>query len=268
MGLWRQLKLPITLAILRPVFLSSASSAAKAQSPLFPATHWSAVLAARGQDSSAAHAALSDLCQAYWFPLYAYIRRRGHGHDAAEDLTQAFFARLLAKNYLGDLTPGMGRFRSFLLATVKHFLANEWDASQVQKRGGGKEILSLDALDADERYRFEPQDSVTPETLFERRWAMTVLENVLTRLRQEFVASERAELFDQLKVFLSADQAGGSYAEVAARTGLKEGTVKVAVYRLRRRYGELFRAEIANTVNDPSEVEDEVRHLIAALSNP
>lgn len=226
------------------------------------------MLAARAEDSSAAHAALSELCQAYWFPLYVYIRRRGHEHAAAEDLTQAFFARLLARDYLGDLTPGMGRFRSFLLAALKHFLANEWDASRVQKRGGGKEIFSLDALDVEERYRFEPQESVTPETLFERRWAMAVLENVLARLRQEFVASERAELFDQLKVFLSADQPVGSYAGVAARTGLKEGTVKVAVHRLRRRYGELLRGEIANTVHDPREVEDEVRHLIAVLSSP
>jgi len=232
----------------------------------FRTTHWSAVLAAREKDSSQAQRALAELCQTYWYPLYVYIRRRGNGPGEAEDLTQSFFARLLEKNYVGDVTPGMGRFRSFLLAAVKHFLANEWDHAQAQKRGGGKAIVSLDDKEAETRYQFEPVDNVTPETLFERKWAVTVLEQVLARLREEFVASEKAELFDELKVFLSADQATRSYASVAARTGLKEGTVKVAVHRLRRRYGELLREEIANTVHEPHEVEDEVRHLITVLS--
>ena len=174
---------------------------------------------------------------------------------------------MLEKDYLGDLTPGLGRFRSFLLASLKHFLANEWDKAQTQKRGGGRAVISLDDDTAEERFRLEPVDNVTPEVVFERRWACTVLEQVLGRLREEFVASERAELFDELKVFLSADQAPVSYAEIALRTGLKEPTVKVAVHRLRRRYGELLRAQIANTVADPRDVEDEVRHLIAVLSN-
>ena len=195
------------------------------------------------------------------------VRRRGNPPEEAADLTQAFFARLIEKNYLGDLTPGIGRLRSFLLAVLKHFLANEWDKAQTQKRGGGRAVISLDDDTAEERFQLEPIDRVTPESLFERRWAVTVLEQVLGRLREEFVRSERAALFDELKIFLSADQAQVSYAEVGLRTGLKEATVKVAVHRLRRRYGDLLRAEIASTVQDPREVEDEVRHLIAVLSS-
>jgi RNA polymerase sigma-70 factor (ECF subfamily) len=232
----------------------------------FRTTHWSAVLAARDKSSPQAEAALAELCQTYWYPLYAYIRRRGNNPNDAEDLTQGFFARLLEKNYIGDVKPGVGRFRSFLLASLKHFLANEWDRAQTSKRGGGKVIVSLDEADAEARYQFEPVENVTLETLYEQRWALTVLERVLARLRTEFVATEKAELFDRLKIFLSTDQPDCSYAEIATRTGLKEGTVKVAVHRLRRRYGELLRAEIGNTVNDPHEVEDEVRHLISVLS--
>jgi len=235
--------------------------------PTFHTTHWSAILAARGDDSTAAQAALCQLCQAYWYPLYAYIRRRGNPPEEAADLTQAFFARLIEKDYLGDLAPGTGRFRSFLLASLKHFLANEWDRAQTQKRGGGKPVISLDDNTDEERFQLEPVDPVTPEILFERRWACTILEQVLGRLREEFVRTERTALFDELKVFLSADQAQVSYAQIGLRTGLKESTVKVAVHRLRRRYGELLRAEIASTVQDPHEVEDEVRHLIAVLSS-
>jgi RNA polymerase sigma-70 factor (ECF subfamily) len=232
----------------------------------FRTTHWSAVLTARNKDSSAARAALGELCRAYWYPLYAYIRRRGNAPADAEDLTQGFFERLLEKDFLGDLTPGMGRFRSFLLAALKHYLANEWHRSQTQKRGGGCVIFSFDNQAPEERYQYEPVEEVTPESLFEQRWAMTTLERVLERLREEFAAGEKAELFDELKVFLLADESASSYAEIGSRTGLKEGTVKVAVHRLRRRYGELLRAEIAETVEDPGEVEDEVRHLFTALS--
>jgi RNA polymerase sigma-70 factor (ECF subfamily) len=160
----------------------------------------------------------------------------------------------------------MGGFRSFLLASLKHFLANEWHRGQTRKRGGGAVIFSLNDDEAEERYQFEPVENVTPETLYEQRWALTVLERVLGRLRQEFVSSNKAELFDELKGFLSAEQPGGSYVTAAQRTGLNEGTVKVAVHRLRRRYGDLLRAEIAETVHDPAEVENEVRHLISVLS--
>ncbi len=202
----------------------------------------------------------------YWYPLYAYVRRRGNSPSEAEDLTQGFFARLLEKNYISDVTPGVGRFRSFLLTSLKHYLANEWDRAQTLKRGGGKAILSLDEQDAEGRYQFEPAENITPERLFEKRWALTVLERVLAALRQEFVATEKAELFDELKIFISTDGPGCSYAEIAARTGLKEGTVKVAVHRLRRRYGQLLRAEISNTLRAPEDVEDEVRYLVGVLS--
>jgi len=224
------------------------------------------VLAARDRQSSQAQQALAELCETYWYPLYVYIRRRGNSPPDAEDLTQAFFERLIEKDYLGDITPGTGRFRSFLLTALNHFLANEWDRTQARKRGGRASILSIDSQDAEERYRFEPVEHVTPERLFEQRWALTVLERVLVRLRAEFVAGEKAGLFEALKGFLAVDEPAASYAEVAARTGLKEGTVKVAVHRLRRRYGELLRAEIAETVQDPAEVEDEVRHLITVVT--
>ena len=168
--------------------LSSTGAEGRTGDPSFRTTHWSAVLAARGEDSTAAYAALCELCQTYWYPLYAFIRRRGNPPDEAADLTQAFFTRLIEKNYLSDLTPGMGRFRSFLLASAKHFLANEWDKAQTLKRGGGKTFIPLDDDAAETRFRFEPADPVTPEVVFERRWACTVLDQVLGRLRQEFEA--------------------------------------------------------------------------------
>ena len=234
----------------------------------FRSTHWSAVLSARDKNSSQAQQALAELCRTYWYPLYTYIRRRGNNPTDAEDLTQGFFERLLDKDYIGDLTPGTGRFRSFLLTALKHYLANEWDRSQTRKRGGGIVIVSLDDHDAETRYQFEPADHVTPDILFEQRWALTVLERVLAKLREEFVAGNKEELFEQLKAFLSADRPGPTCGEIAVRTGLREGTVKVAVHRLRRRYGELLRAEIAETVGDPAEVEDEIRQLISVLSKP
>jgi RNA polymerase sigma factor (sigma-70 family) len=234
----------------------------------FCTTHWSVVLAARDPDSSRAQEALAELCRTYWYPLYVYVRRRGNNPSEAEDLTQGFFARLLEKNYIGHVTPGLGRFRSFLLTSFKHFLANEWDRAHTAKRGGGKVIVSFQDEDAEGRYKIEPVENVTPETLFEQRWAFTVLERVLKQLRGEFVRTEKAELFDHLKVFICTDEPGCSYADLGARVGLKEGTVKVAVHRLRRRYGELLRLEISNTVSSPEEVEDEVRHLISAVAGP
>jgi RNA polymerase sigma factor (sigma-70 family) len=232
----------------------------------FRTTHWSVILAARDKTSSQAETALAELCRTYWYPLYVYTRRRGNNPAEAEDLTQGFFARLLEKNYISNITPGVGRFRTFLLTSLKHYLANEWDRAQAIKRGGGKVIFSLNDEDPEARYKFEPVDTITPETLFEQRWALAVLERVLARLRSEFVATEKAELFDQLKIFISTDEPECSYAEIATRTGLKEGTVKVAVHRLRRRYGELLSEEISNTVSEPGEVEAELRHLIAVLS--
>src|ERR1051326_3047767 len=208
---------------------SAASSTAARADASFCTTHWSAVLAAREKDSSRAEEALSELCQTYWYALYAYIRRRGNGPIDAEEQTQGFFARLLAKNLIGDLTPVTGRLRSFLLTALKHFLANEWDRAQAQKRGSGKVPLRLDDDQAEARYRIEAVDHTTPETLYEQRWAWSVLEEVFRRLRKEFEVSEKTELFDHLKGFLSAAAPGSNaYGEAAARTGLKEGTVKVA----------------------------------------
>jgi len=244
----------------------SQESGSAPRAAAFVTTHWSAVLAARGGGSREAEAALAELCRTYWYPLFAYIRRRGHDPHEAEDLTQSFFERLLEKHYLRNLTPGMGRFRSFLLASLRHFLANEWHRAQTGKRGGGKQCFSLDDENAEARYQRELADNVTPETLFERGWALTVLEQVLARLRAEFAAGEKADLFDQLKAFLSAELPEGSYAAAARRTGLSEGAVKVAVHRMRRRYGALLRAQIADTVDDPGEVEAEVRHLIGVLA--
>lgn len=237
-----------------------------ARDPDFRTTHWSVVLAAREGDSSQAQRALTELCRTYWYPLYAYIRRRGHGPADAEDLTQGFFERLLEKDYLGDLTPGRGRFRSFLLASLKHFLANEWDRAQTRKRGGGLVHFSLDEQDVEDRYRIEPVEDRTPETLFEQGWALTVLDRVLARLRAEFRSGERAGLFDELKPFLTSEPPEGAYGAIAARSGRKEGAVRVAVHRMRHRYGQLLRAEIAQTLTDPAEVEDEIRHLLSVLA--
>lgn len=234
----------------------------------FPTTQWSMVLGARGHEASEANEALAELCQSYWYPIYVYIRRQGSGPDEAEDLTQGFFERFLGRNYLGDLTPGMGRFRSFLLASLKHYMANEWDRTQARKRGGGAVSFSIDEQEAESRYHFEPVDPMTPESLYERRWALTVLDRVLARLRGEFVGGEKAQHFDRLKVFLAADPPGGGYREVSHETGLKEGTIRVAVHRLRRRYGELLREEIGHTVSEPGEVEAEIRHLFAIWSTP
>jgi RNA polymerase sigma-70 factor (ECF subfamily) len=232
----------------------------------FVTTHWSAVLAAREEESPRAESALAELCQTYWYPLYAYIRRRGYDPSEAEDLTQAFFTRLLQKRFFVELTPGIRRFRAFLLTSLKHFLANEWDRARRQKRGGGIVVLSLDEEPVEGRYRVEAVGQVTPETLFERAWASTVLEQVLGTLRQEFVSNGKEALFDQLKGVLLGNYPRGLYAEIAAQTGLTEGALKVAVHRFRRRYGELLRARISQTLDDPREVEDELRHLIRVLS--
>ncbi len=241
------------------------SRARRSPDASFCTTHWSVVLAARDRDSSRAEQALADLCQTYWYPLYAYIRRRGNGPCEAEDLTQGFFERLLEKHYLGDIQPGVGRFRSFLLTALNHFLANEWDRGQTRKRGGGRVIFSIDDRDAESRYRYEPADIATPDTLFERRWAFTVLDRVLSRLGDEVCAGQPADLFDHLKPFLSGDPPGASYRDISRRCGIKDGTLRVTVHRLRRRYRELLRAEIGNTVDDPAEIDDEIRHLIAVV---
>ena len=233
----------------------------------FAATRWTLVLnaAQRGGEQDAAPA-LAELCRLYWPPLYAYARRSGHTMHEAEDLTQAFFARLLAKDGLANVAPHKGRFRSFLLAAFKHFLANEWDKARARKRGGGVVHLVIDADAAEARYACEPADTLTPDRVFDRQWALTVLDRVLARLRAEQDTPESARRFAMLEPALAAESGAVGYADLAAGLRMTEGAVKVAVHRLRRRYRELLRADIADTVADPSQVEEEIRSLIAALA--
>lgn len=234
--------------------------------PAFVTTHWSVVLGAGSNDTVQARDALARLCQTYWPPLYAYVRRLGRSPHDAQDLTQEFFALLLEKNYLADVDASRGRFRSFLLASFKHFLVNEWRRARAQKRGGGQIPISIDAAFAETSCRFEPADPSNAEKIFERRWALTLLDRVLRRLREEFVRDGKERLFEQLKPTLTEASRTVRYAEIAARLGTSEGAMKVAVHRLRQRYRELLRAEIAETVSGPDEVEDELRNLFAALS--
>ena len=232
----------------------------------FSATHWSVVLAARGDDPSRARAALETLCRAYWYPLYAFLRRAGQGPHDAEDAVQGFFTACLEKNYLAAAEERKGRFRSFLLLALKRFLAKERDKSRAQKRGGGLKPIALDSLTAEQRYALEPANRLSADKLFERRWALTLLEQVLRRLREEQEAAGRLDAFEQLKEFLLAGGRGTPYAELAGRLGTSEGAVKVAVHRLRQRYRQLLEEEIANTVSSPKEIEDERRYLLAVLS--
>jgi len=242
------------------------ASAPQAGSGAFVTTHWSVVQAASQADTIRARDALARLCQGYWHPLYAYVRRLGYAPPDAQDLTQEFFARLLAKNVLAGATESRGRFRSFLLTSLKNFLANEWDKARAQKRGGGVVPIPIDPSAAETGCCFEPADPITAEKIFERRWALTLLDCVVRRLRQEYVAGGRESLFEQLKPTLTEASRTVRYAEIAVRLGTSEGAVKVAVHRLRQRYRELLRAEIAQTVSTPAEVDDELRSLFAALS--
>jgi RNA polymerase sigma factor (sigma-70 family) len=236
------------------------------RSPVFVTTHWSLVVTAGDTDTTVAHDALAKLCQAYWYPLYAYVRRRGFSPPDAEDLTQEFFARFLEHHWVGNADREKGRFRSFLLSAMNHFLANEWDKARAQKRGGGAPTLPLEFNAAETRYTHEPADKSTPEQHFEHRWAMTLLETVLNRLRAEYERDSKAELFAELHPCLIGDRTSQPYAELACTLGLTEGAVKSAVHRLRQRYRELLRDEIAQTVATPGEVEEELRHLVVVLS--
>lgn len=227
----------------------------------FATTHWSVVLGARAEDSVLAAQALEELCRTYWYPLYAYVRRQGRSADDAQDLTQAFFARLLSGNSLNFVEQRKGKFRSYLLGAMNHFLAEEWNRGRRQKRGGGLAILSLDETSAERQYHLEPVDSMTAETIYERRWALTLLGHVLQRLETEFVEAGKAKQFGVLKTFLLGDKSELSYADAAAQTHLTENAVRVAVHRMRQRYGELFRQTIAHTVADPAEVDEEMAHL-------
>jgi RNA polymerase sigma-70 factor (ECF subfamily) len=227
----------------------------------FATTHWSVVLAARQGDSSVVAAALEKLCRTYWYPLYAFLRREGRSPHDAQDLTQEFFARLLQGRFLENVGPQKGKFRSFLLAALKHFLCDEWDKARAAKRGGGQAFISLDDHHAEELYLREPDRGAPAEQVFERRWALTLLGQALARLREEFAAAGKAREFDHFKIFLSTQTTDGAYDAVAAKLELAADTVAVKVHRLRQRYGELIRAEIAQTVASAADIEEELAHL-------
>lgn len=243
-----------------------STPASSAPGDIFATTHWTVVLAAGKKSSPQAQAALEELCKTYWFPLYAYVRQRGHAKADAEDLTQAFFARLLAKNFLAGLESEKGKFRAWLLASLKHFLANEWDKSRRQKRGGGEIHLSLDWQTADTQFQVADEKVSNPEKNFDREWALALLAKVIVRLQKECEADGKAQLFARLKNFLTAEKSESAQSEIAAALGLEAGAVRVAVHRLRKRYRQLLRDEIANTLSDPAMVDEEMRALFGAFS--
>ncbi len=231
----------------------------------FATTHWSVVLRAKEEDETNAHKALSELCQTYWYPLYAYVRRRGYNSHDAEDLTQGFFTRLLKLNSFADIRKERGKFRSFLMASMKHYLADEWDKASAQKRAVEKTI-SLDAEKAEHRYLIEPIDEATPERLFERQWALTLLESVVRRLNKEYDASGHGVLFGKLRFAIMGDKSAVPYAELAKDLRMTEESVRVAVHRIRQRYRQVLREEISHTVTTESEVSDEINYLRSILS--
>jgi RNA polymerase sigma factor (sigma-70 family) len=232
----------------------------------FATTRWSLVLAA-GQRADARSAdALTGLCEMSWYPVYAFIRRQGYRPEECADLTQEFFARVLEKNYFHDADPAKGRFRAFLCASIRHFLSNERDRARTLKRGGTSPPISLDVETAEGTYRLEPRDDLTPEKLFDRRWALILLERVLGRLRDNQVSAGKGELFDHLKGFLTGDSAGLPYADVARTLGMTDGAIRVAVHRLRRNFRDTLIREIADTVSEPAEIDAEIEYLMKAVS--
>ncbi len=242
------------------------TSATRAPRDYFATTRWTVVLTAGRGSTPQADLALEELCRTYWYPLYAYIRRHSRTREDAEDLTQAFFMRFLERNYLERLCSEKGRFRAFLLAALKHFLANEWDRANRRKRGDGVRPLSLDWQSADTRYKIDPADNLSPDKLYDRAWAVTLLERVIGRLRDESAAAGRSKLFEQLKPFLMVGTRVIPYAQTAAVLELTEGAVRVAVHRLRRRYRQLLLEEIGQTLADPAQVEEEMQALFSAFA--
>jgi DNA-directed RNA polymerase specialized sigma24 family protein len=244
--------------------MSSNEAIPQDRESLFVTTRWTMVLQAGRDGSPQSGQALEELCRTYWFPLYAYVRRRGYGKEDAEDLVQGFFLRLLDKNYLQSVSSDKGKFRAFLLACLKHFLANEWDRAGRQKRGGGAAPLTLNWADAHSRYETAPVDDSTPDRLFDRAWAILLLERVLAQLRAE--NSGNLALFDCLKPFLTVGKSAIPYAEAAATLEMTEAAARVAVHRLRRRYRELLRLEVAQTLSHPDQVDEEMRALMGAFA--
>ena len=236
------------------------------QNHVFATTRWSVVLAARQRTSPESSAALETLCQVYWYPLYVYVRRRGYNSHDAADVTQGFFSQLLEKNRIAHVERSKGKFRSFLLASMKHFLANECDRARAAKRGGGLVPISIELGVADAADRLEPIDDTTAEREFERRWALTLLDCILRKLRAEYVAGGRQELFDGIKGMITPRDLAGRYGQIAGDLGMSEGAVKVAVHRLRKRYRELLVYEVAQTVSSAEQIDDEIADLFDAFS--
>ena len=250
----------------KPNETNSAGQCAAPRSRVFGTTRWTVILAAGDSSHPDAATALDHLCRTYWYPIYAYVRMKGQGAAEAEDLTQEFFSRLLGRGFPAGVRREGGKFRSYLLRALDHFLINEWHRRHTVKRGGATTTFSLDSVDADSRYRLEPADGATPETLYDQRWATTILEIVRARLGEEYAKQGRGDLFTALLPCLTGGDDLLPYGELMTRLGLKTSALKMAVHRLRKRFGELLRAEIAQTVASPEEIEDEVRQLITAAS--
>ena len=242
-----------------------ASSNSNPSHAVFTATRWTQVLLARGGKSTEARKALGELCQTYWYPLYAFIRRSGYTREDAQDLAQEFFARFLSRDWLSQVDESKGRFRSFLLAALKHFLANELDKARALKRGGPYRIISLDGVTAETRYQLEPAHLESPDKIFERRWAIQILDKALAALQQEYVQQGKGMVFDSLKDCLAGSRESVPYAELAPQLGVAIGTLKVMVHRFRSRYRELLREEVSLTVAEPTQIEGEMRHLVDVL---
>jgi DNA-directed RNA polymerase specialized sigma24 family protein len=234
--------------------------------PGFSATSWTLIRTAAGNPTPDSREALAALCQKYWHPVYAFIRRRGYDRAESEDLTQGFFALLIEKNYLLDADSKRGRFRSFLLGAVQHFLANEWDRANAVKRGGGQSAVSIDVVEAEEWHALPTVEKATPESLYERRWALSLLENVASKLRKEFADAGKAGEFDKLSMFLNKDSRPSRYDALAEEMGTSAGALRMSVYRMRQRYRSLLRAEIAESVSEPVEIDEELRFLSSILS--
>jgi len=234
----------------------------------FPTTRFTLVLNAREHISAESQAALETLCEGYWFPLYAFVRRKGYGPEEAQDLTQGFFARLLERQYLRDYERERGRFRTFLLTSVQNFLSNERDWARTAKRGGGRVVLQLDEVfeNGERRYSLEPRTELTPESIFEKHWANTLLERTLHRLQADATEAGNLRQFRRLKGFLTGEESSIPYSQVAETLGTTEGALKVAVHRLRRRFREVLHDEIAQTVSHPDQIQDEIRFLTAVVS--
>jgi RNA polymerase sigma-70 factor (ECF subfamily) len=233
----------------------------------FKTTNWSLILRA-ADDGPPGREALATLCETYWYPVYAFVRRSGYEGADAEDLTQAYFERFLEKRFLDQVRPREGRFRAFILVSLQHFLSNERDRNRALKRGGGQKLVSLDAAEGEARLRLEPADSVTPEVVFERAWARAVLDQALARLHAESQAEFREHRFERLRPFITGDEPNATYGEIAAEWAVGESAVRVAVHRLRRRFGRLVRQEVGRTILDPNDLEKEIRHLLSIGTSP